>query len=282
MSSAFLQNFAADGIHVSLKAETITKVGDFNVTNSIIYGMLTVLLLIFIFVLSAKRISYRPSKSSFSGAVEYLTEFVMSLMTSTFGSREKAAKYTPYFGTFFLFIIFSNILGILPIVGPGVEYGGSPLLRPLTADLNGTIAMSVIAILLVQYLSIKEQGLGGHFKHYFTDKPLSPVNMLIGLLEVFGELTRVMSLSLRLFLNTAVGEILISVFTSMIAPDGKTPLAVIPIFFFEILVAGIQAYVFTLLAATYLNLAIMHADHGDDHEVHHAPDTIKTKVEAVS
>lgn len=282
MLSAILQNVAAEGIHVSLKAEPITDAGSFTVTNSIIYGLFTVGLLILIFTMGAKRIKYRPAKNVFASSVEWMTEFVMNLMTSTFGSREKAAKYTPYFGTFFLFIIFSNIMGILPIVGPGIEYNGSPLLRPLTADLNGTIAMSVIAIVLVQYLSIKEQGVIGHLKHYFTDKPLNPVNMLIGLLEVFGELTRIMSLSLRLFLNTAVGEILISVFTSMIAPDGKTPLAVIPIFFFEILVAGIQAYVFTLLAATYLNLAILHADHGDEHDVHHAPDTIKTKVEAVS
>ena len=277
-----LQSFAVEGIHVSLKAEPITKVGSLTITNAMIYGLFTVLFVASIFIIAAKSISYRPIKSSFTGAVEYIIEFVMNLMTTTFGSREKAAKYTPYFGTFFLFIVFSNIMGTLPFVGPGVEYGGSPLLRPLTADLNGTIAMSVIAIILVQFLSIKEQGFKGHLKHYFTDKPLNPVNMLIGLLEVFGEFTRIMSLSLRLFLNTAVGEILISVFTSMIAPNGRTPIAVIPIFFFEFLVAGIQAYVFTLLAATYLNLAIMHADHGEEHEVHHAPDTINTKVETVS
>lgn len=282
MFSTSMHNFAVEGIHVSLKAESLLKIGSFTLTNSMVYGVFTVGLILAIFIIGAKKITYRPSKSIFASSIEWIIEFIIGLMTSTFGSRKKAAKYAPYFGTFFLFIVFSNIMGILPIVGPGVEYGGSPLLRPLTADLNGTIAMSVIAILLVQYLSIKEQGLKGHFHHYFTDKPLNPVNMLIGLLEVFGELTRVMSLSLRLFLNTAVGEILISVFTSMIAPDGKTPLAVIPIFFFEILVAGIQAYVFTLLAATYLNLAIMHADHGEDHDVHHAPDTIKTKVEAVS
>ncbi len=128
------------------------------------------------------------------------------------------------------------------------------------------ITMAIIAIVYVQYLSIKAQGVKGHLTHYFSDKPLNPINFFIGILEVFGEFTRVLSLSLRLFLNTAVGEILIAVFTSLVLTQGRTPVAVIPIILFELLVAGIQAYVFTVLTATYLSLAIAHADHSDDHD----------------
>ncbi len=173
-------------------------------------------------------------------------------------------------------------MGILPIVGPAFNVGGTPLFRPLTADLNGTIALSVVAIVLVQILSIKEQGIKGHLKHYFSDRPWSPINFFIGILEVFGELTRVASLSLRLFLNTAVGEILIAVFTSIVLVNGRTPFAVLPILMFEVLVAAIQAYVFTILAATYLGLSVQHADHGEAHDVHHAPKMPKTKVEALT
>ena len=280
---SYLTKFAAtEGIHVSLKAEPITQIGPLVVTNSLIYGTICTVILFFLMYYAAKKITYKPSNNVFAGAIEYLTEFVINLLTGAFGSRQKAAKFTPYFGIFFIFILFSNLMGIIPIVGPAFEFGGTPLFRPFTADLNGTIAMSVIAIVIVQVLSIKEQGFGGHLKHYFSDKPLNPINFFIGILEVFGELTRITSLSLRLFLNTAVGEILIAVFTSMIAPDGKTPLAVIPIFLFEMLVAGIQAYVFTILAATYLAISIQHADHGEDHSVHHAPDAPKTKVESVA
>lgn len=275
--------FASEsGIHVSLKAEPITTVGPLTVTNSMIYGTLCAILLSILLVVGARKVKKIPGKSIFAASLEWLTEFVINLLQGPFGSREKAAKYTPYFGAFFFFIIFNNLMGLLPVVGPQIEVGGSPLFRPFTADLNGTIAVSVTAIILVQILSIKEQGLGGHLKHYFSDKPWNPINFFIGILEVFGELTRITSLSLRLFLNTAVGEILIAVFTSMIAANGRTPLVVIPIFFFEMLVAGIQAYVFTILAATYLGLAIQHADHGDAHDVHHAPDVPKTKVEAAS
>ncbi len=274
--------FAAEGIHVSLKAEPITTLGPLTVTNSMIYGTLCIILLFALLLIAARKITFKPSKSIFGGAIEWLIEFVINLMQGPFGSREKAAKFAPYFGTFFIFILFNNLMGLLPVVGPSIEYGGNPIFRPFTADINGTIALSVIAIILVQVLSIKEQGFGGHLKHYFSDKPWNPINFFIGILEVFGELTRITSLSLRLFLNTAVGEILIAVFTSMIAPNGRTPVAVIPIFMFEMLVAGIQAYVFTILAATYLGISIAHAaEHGDDHEVHHVTDS-NTKVEPVS
>lgn len=278
-----LTNFASEGgIHVSLKAEPITTLGPLTVTNSIVYGSLCAVILATILIFGAHKVRFNPKKSAFAGALEWLTEFIISLLQGPFGSREKAAKFTPYFATFFFFIIFNNLMGLLPIVGPQVEVSGIPLFRPFTADLNGTIAVSVIAILLVQYLSIKQQGIKGHLKHYFTDKPWNPINFFIGILEVFGELTRITSLSLRLFLNTAVGEILIAVFTSMILVSGRTPFAVIPIFFFEMLVAGIQAYVFTILAATYLGLSIQHADHGEDHDVHHAAEVPKTKVEGIS
>jgi len=279
---SLLTTFASEsGIHVSLKAEPITKLGPLTVTNSLIYGTICILLLTIGLIILARGVSFRPKKGTAQSALEWIVEFVINLLESPFGSRKKAAKYASVFGTFFVFIIFNNLMGLLPIVGPGLTSSGTPLLRPFTADLNGTIAMSVLAIIFVQVLSIKEQGLKGHLKHYFSDRPWNPINFFIGILEVFGELTRVMSLSLRLFLNTAVGEILVSVFTSMIAPHGRTPLAVIPIFMFEMLVATIQAYVFTILAATYLGLAVSHADHGESHDVHHAPDMPKTKVEAL-
>ncbi len=280
MSNIFT-TFASEGIHVSLKAEPIQQAGHFVITNAIIYGVLCAGLLGVMLYAAARKSSPRPSHSVFANAVEWLVEYVINLLEGPFGSREKAARFTPYFASFFFFIMFSNLMGLLPLVGPALHVEGTPLFRPMTADLNGTIALSVTAIILVQVLSIKEQGVKGHLKHYFSDKPWNPINFFIGILEVFGEVTRIISLSLRLFLNTAVGEILIAVFTSMIAPDGMTPFAVIPIFMFEMLVAGIQAYVFTILTATYLGLSIQHADHGEDHSVHHAPDAPKTKVESI-
>lgn len=265
--------FASSDIHVSLKAEPLFSIGPVTVTNAMLYGLVCALGIMALMIWAAKRIKVKPGKG-FSNIIEMMVDYVTNMLMGPFGTREKAAKFAPIFGVFFLFIMFNNLLGLVPIVGPGVAIGETPLFRPFTADLNGTIAMSVIAIVFVQYLSIKEQGGKKHLQHYFTDKPLNPINMFIGLLEVFGEFTRILSLSLRLFLNTAVGEILIAVFTSLILSSGRTPLAVIPIILFEALVAFIQAYVFTVLAGTYLGMAIAHADHDDHH------DDSKPKVEA--
>ena len=261
---------AADkGIHVSLKAEKIFEIGGVNVTNSMLYGFIVAMFMAVLLVFVARKSSVKAKKGVVA-IIEMIVEFVVGILEGAFGSRAKAYKYTPVFGTFFLFILFSNILGLLPIVGPGLNSttaeGTIPLLRPFTADLNGTIVMSVVAIIAVQVMSIQAQGFKGHMTHYFSDKPFNPINFFIGILEVIGEFTRVLSLSLRLFLNTAVGEILVAVFTSLILSGGRTPIAVIPIILFELLVAGIQAYVFTVLAATYLALAISHAHDEDEHD----------------
>lgn len=275
-----MMQFAAPAIHISLKAEKLFNIGPLIVTNSMLYGVLCAAIIAVVMIYAASRVKIRPGKG-FTFIVESMMEYIISLLQGPFGTRERAAKFAPIFGFYFVFIMFNNLLGLLPIVGPGVysdlEGAHTPLFRPFTADLNGTIAMSVIAILIVQYLSIREQGGKRHIQHYFTDKPANPLNFFIGVLEVFGEFTRVISLSLRLFLNTAVGEILIAVFTSMILASGRTPFAVIPILLFEGLVAYIQAYVFTVLAGTYLGMAIAHATHDKDHHPAQIPDTVDAR-----
>lgn len=259
-----LSFIAASDLHISLKAEILFSIGPLHVSNSLVYGLISSVLIMLMMVWAARKITINPVKG-FSSVIEMIVEYVTNMLTGPMGSRERAIRFAPIFGVYFIFIIFNYLFGILPIVGPTIEYNGNPVFRSLTADLNSTIALAVIAILMVQYFSIREQGGKGHLKHYFSDKPLNPINMFIGLLEVFGEFTRVISLSLRLFLNTAVGDILIVVFSSMIVANGRTPLAVLPILLFECLVAYIQAYVFTVLAGTYLGMAIAHSDHDDHH-----------------
>lgn len=261
----FLASAGADEPHISLSAETVFTIGSFNITNSMIYGVMSAALLLFIAIFARKKTRLKATRG-ITQFIEMIMEFVIGLIEGPLGSRAKAVQYAPIFGAFFVFIIFNNIMGIMPWVGPGISAttaeGTFPLFRAFTADLNGTIAMAIVAIGTVQYLSIKESGFMGHLQHYFTNKPFNPVNMFIGLLEVFGELTRMISLSLRLFLNTVVGEILIAVF-AFIGKDFQS-FTILPIAMFEILVASIQAYVFTVLCATYLGLAIAHS-HDDEH-----------------
>jgi F-type H+-transporting ATPase subunit a len=259
---------ADDSLHVSLSPEVVTHWHGIAISNSLIYGILcSVVLLIWLLIARTKiRLKTASGTSQF---IEMATEFITDLVEGPIGSRKKAVKYAPVFCTFFIFIIFSNLMELMPFVGPGVfartAEGNVPLLRPFTADLNGTLALAIIAIIIVQYISIKETGFKGHLKHYFSDKPFNPINFFVGLLEVFGELTRVLSLSLRLFMNMAVGDILIAIF-AYIGKDFQS-FTLLPIVCFEILVGAVQAYVFTVLCATYLGLAISHA-HDDEHPTH--------------
>lgn len=269
----FLSTFAAEaGPHVSLKAEEIFTLGGFSVTNAMLYGVLISVLITILLISAARKSKIKPQKGLVQ-LLEMAMEFIINTTEPIIGSRKKAEQYAPLFGTFFFFIVLTNLSGLLPVVGEGITIGETPVFRPMTADINGTIALSVVAIILVQILSIKEAGVLGHLKHYFTDKPLNPINLFIGILEVFGEFTRVASLSLRLFLNTAVGEILIAVF-AFIGGYGST-FTLLPIVTFEVLVALIQAYVFTILTATYLGLATAHAHEeraaGEEIDHSHSP-----------
>ena len=284
MPFTFLNLLAKTDIHISLKAEPVFHLGPLTVTNSMIYGVICAVFISSLMIWAGRKIKVNGQKG-FSQVIDVIVDYILNLLEGPLKTRDNAVKYAPVFGTYFVFIIFTNLLSLLPIVGPGLNVhtaeGSIPLLRPFTADLNGTIAISVIAIVMIQIMSIREQGAKKHLQHYFTNKPWNPIAFFIGILEVFGEFTRILSLSLRLFLNTAVGEILVAVFTSMIAAHGRTPLAVIPILLFEMLVAGIQAYVFTILAATYLGLAIAHADdsHDEDHQPANIPDKVDTGVQ---
>ncbi len=278
MNNFILLANSESGIHISLKAEPLMKLGPISVTNSFLFGLVISIVAIIAVVPLAKKIKFNKINSKKANILEFILEFVISTIEAPLGSRKLAIKLMPYFATYMLFILLNNTLGLLPIVGPSLTYNGTPLFRAFTADLNGTIAMAAIGILMVQYLSIKIQGGKNHFQHYFTDKPLNPINLFIGLLEVFGELTRTISLSLRLFLNTAVGEILVAVFTSIILAGGRTPLVVLPILIFEFLVAGIQSYIFTVLCANYLGLAIAHhQEHNHEHS-----DNQSREVEAIT
>lgn len=262
-----ISTFAID-FHMSLKAERLFSLGPLDVTNSMVYGVITSGLLLWLMLSVAKKISVRPARG-LGGIVEMITEFIVSTIAAPLGSREAALKYTPYFGVYFFLVIFTNLMGLLPIIGPSlyavVAGEQVPLLRPYTADINSTIAISIFAIGLVQYLSIKQQGLKNHIKHYFPGKIYNPIDLFMSLLEIISEFTKVLSLSLRLFLNTAVGEILIAVFANIILSQGRTPLLALPMVVFEILIAAVQAYVYIILCASYLGLTMSeHTEQVDD------------------
>lgn len=253
--------FASTDFHVILHAEEMFRVFGVRITNSMLLGWVTSALLVLIFSLAAVKIKVNAGSKKIS-LIELLVELVTGLAADTMHDRKKALKYAPFLITIFCFILFNNWLGLLPGVG-SIKLHGEPLFRAWTADLTGTLALSISSIIIIQIYAIRELGIGGHIKHYFSDQPYNPINFFVGLLEVLGEFTRMASLALRLFGNIFAGEVLLLVLSAITSIG--SPVATLPFILMELFVGFIQAFVFTMLVIVYLTLATAH--HGEqDHE----------------
>lgn len=256
---------ASVGPGVPLAAEPIFNVGPLAITNSMLFGVILAIVVLAIFIVAARRSTLKP-KSKFAFWVESLIDLIIGAAAENFGGdRKKAAKHLPLIMTLFTFILVSNLSGLLPGVGTITAGDGvTPLLRPFTTDLNGTLALAVLTIGLVQFYAIRQLGIVGHLKHYFTEKPWNPMNLFIGFIEVMGEFIRIVTLSMRLFGVIYAGEVLLHVISDLAGHFGWA--ATIPVYFMEIFFSVIQAYIFIMLATAYLGMAT--ASHGDSHNDH--------------
>lgn len=247
-----------------------------SVTNSMFYGVITSLLTVGLIVYIGQTLSLRP-KGGITQFIEIGTDFIFNLLESALGSRQKAAKYAPYFVSIFFFILFSNWLGLAPGVGEAFKSGGQPLFRPFTADLNGTLAAGLLTWLMVQYFAVRENGFFSHLRHYFNGSLKNPLTLFLGIFEIFSDFTRIGSLALRLFLNVVVGEIIIAVFSSLGGVAGW--LTALPFTLLELFVGLLQAYIFVMLAVMYLAVAVSHGSHKEhDDEPMTIDEVVKAEV----
>lgn len=253
-----------------LSAEKLFHFGPIAITNSMLFGAMTALFVVSLLLLAARRSSLHP-KSKLSYTIELLVDFIWGVAIGAFGDRKKALKHLPLLGTLFIFILIANLSGsgLLPGVGTFTYHSGgetSILLRPLTTDLNATLSMAILTIGLVQFYAIRQNGIKLHLKHYFTTvmpNPVHPMNIFMGIIEIFGELLRIVTLSMRLFGVIYAGEVLITAVGHL--AGNFAWLATVPTVLMEIFFSMIQAYVFMMLSATYLSVAT-----ADSHEKHEA------------
>lgn len=268
-----------------LAAETIFHIGNFGVTNALINSTATVLLFaIFAFFLNKGIKKYYTKNKAPKGLLNFfeaILEVLLSYVDGVTKDRKKSMKFLPIVGTLFFFILISNWLGQLPGTGSLVRYlpheghiEGIPILRPATSDLNLTVVMAVFAVTASHFLGIITIGF---FKYankfiklgdiYHAIKSLNPTKILVavieffvGLIEVFSEVAKMVSLSLRLFGNIFAGEVLMTVMAALIAY-----LVPLPFIGLELLVGIVQATVFSMLTLVYLTIATTDV-HG--HEEH--------------
>lgn len=266
---------AGPSIHIA-PSHTFTIAG-FELTNSIIYGWLVSLLLIVGLIYLAKRVTVRP-KGGVIQFVEAIAGFVSDVVTNAFNNKDAGRKYVPFFVTLFFFVLLHSWAGLLPGVGDAIQIDGHPLFRPMTGDLNLTLALGLITMAYVYAASVRAVGgFRKYIRHFFIGSPLNPLYLVIGCIEMFTDLTRAFSLALRLFLNITIGEIVIAVFVylgGLLAPGSVlSPITALPFTIMEIGVAALQAYIFVVLGVNYLattvNSAHAHSEHSGADEGEH-------------
>jgi F-type H+-transporting ATPase subunit a len=212
--------------------------------DHVIGAILVVLFLIFASYRIKQNISKEGSvlpdeKLSLRNVFEILTiDFLLDLFTSIMGSPEKAKKYFPLLGTSFIFILFANLLGLIPGF------------LPPTGNFNTPVACALVVFVMYNYYGFKENGIG-YLKQFAG--PMIYIAPLIFIIELVSHLVRPVSLSLRLFWNMTGDHLVVGIFTNLIH-------LIIPAIFIALglFVALLQAFVFTILSAIYISLAVAH------------------------
>jgi F-type H+-transporting ATPase subunit a len=244
-------------------AEVLFHIAGVPVTNSIFTAWVVIAILVLFAYFSTRNMRSNPTGAQ--NFWELIIELWVGVTEQTMG-RRRGRRFMPLVATAFLFILFSNWFGTLPIGyftirnPEGIDV---PIFRSADSDLNVTAAMAIMMIALAEFFEFRSLGLLGYLKGLFLPNPMR-------WLEIF---TRPLSLSFRLFGNIFAGEVLLA-----------TMLTVAPYVMFifiglELFVGLIQALIFSMLSLVFLSIATVHED---VHEQHAAHDSIESEIAAAS
>ncbi|HWD17837.1 MAG TPA: F0F1 ATP synthase subunit A [Verrucomicrobiae bacterium] len=272
---------------MSPKATEVFRIGQFPVTNSMLVTWIVALGVIIFAQIAGRNMKRVPSGAQ--NFWEWMVESLYTFLESIVGA-DLVKKTFWFFATIFIFIFFTNWVGLIPGVGT-VGWGHAtpegfvitrPWFRGGNADLNMTFAMAAIFMVLWLVWAIQSNGVGGFFLHIFGPKGDSTgvmkylmivIFLAVGLIEVLSISFRPISLSFRLFGNIFAGENLLEGMGRVIEHPAwlKSVAGVvlpIPFYFMELLVGLVQALVFMLLTAVFTSVMCAH-DEGHEKTAHH-------------
>jgi F-type H+-transporting ATPase subunit a len=265
------------GVHIALKAGELGHFFGVPITNTLLMSWLVMLAIGVTAYVVGKNIQKIPSKAQ--TFFETLFSFLLGYLEEVLESRELAKRFFPLIATFFIFILLGNWFGLLPGVGDSIyverptevvafeegevhtEVPVAPsehateethhvaFLYPVSVDLNFTLALAIIAFLLIEISGVLYVG-ALHYASKFINFR-SPIGFLVGIIELLSELARIISFSFRLFGNMFAGKTLILVamfFVPLLLP--------VPLMLYEVFVGFIQASIFSLLTLFFIKLAI--------------------------
>lgn len=263
-------------------AEPVFHVGNFLVTNTLINSWIAVGFFILV-TIALQKTSVVPK--GLQNVAEGLVQFMLSEIEKITDDAKRARQFFPIVGTIFVFILFSNWLGLLPGIGSigfwEMNEGHKefiPILRSAASDVNMTLAIAVFAIVTSHIIGLKSVGFSNHVSKFVNLRGIwralkkGPMDIIVaiiefgvGIIEIVSEFAKVVSLSLRLFGNVFAGEVLMTVMLGLFSY-----FLPIPFIFLELLVGVVQATVFSMLTLAYLTVATTsHDDHEEEHSAEH-------------
>jgi F-type H+-transporting ATPase subunit a len=222
---------------------------DLSFSNSALWMLITVVVSTALLVLGSSNARLVPGRVQSVG--ELLYEFIAGMVRDNVGSAGR--QYFPFIFSLFIFILFGNLLGLLPAPGKFT----------FTSHIIVTFAMALVVFLGVTVIGLARHGLG-FFKLFVPHGVPKPMLLLLVPIELLSYFIRPITLSVRLFANMVAGHTMLFIFAGFIVSLGSFYVipAIVPIafttafYFLEALVAVLQAYVFTILTCLYLHDAI--------------------------
>lgn len=245
------------------------KILDISITKNVCSLFISIILICWIFIYISRRYKANPCKApkGLQSILEVVILFVRDEIARPSIGEAKYNKYLPYLLTLFFFILINNIMGLIPIFPGGAN---------LTGNIAVTATLALITFMVTLFSSTKN-----YWKHIFNTPgvpwwlkipiPIMPI------VEFVGVITKPLVLMIRLFANITGGHIIILGFVSLIFIFGQmTPVAgfgvsVVSLIFYlfmgmlELIVAFVQAFVFTLLSALYIGMALDDGHHEEKH-----------------
>ncbi len=254
----------SNGMEISIAAEKLFSIGFLPVTNALLIGVLVSAFLIFITTKATKNLIQVPR--GVQNVLEIIFEALLGLIESVTQDKKQARQFFPLIATIFLFVLIANWAGLLPGLGTiGITHTDAaghatiiPFLRSTSADLNFTLALSLITVITVQFTGIAALGIVKYGKKFFISPFRKPygIGMAVGILELVSEVGKIISFTFRLFGNVFAGEVLLTVMLHLV--PYFLPL---PFMFLEVFVGFIQAVVFAMLTLVFLKMATLEPEH---------------------
>jgi F-type H+-transporting ATPase subunit a len=280
----YLPILAASGHEgLPMQAPTLTTVYGFPITNSMVVSAVVALLVIAFAQIATRRLALVPSGAQ--NFFEILIEKLGGILEGVLGWDLMKHTFW-FFASLFIFILACNIQALMPGVGTighgtgsswySLESVTEPWMRGANADANMTMAMAIAFFLMWIYWAVKFNGPVGVVKHIFIPNAklskgifllVLPFFIFVGLIEIVSIMVRPVSLTFRLYGNIYGGEAIIDQIKHMAPNTVVKTLALLPVYTYELLVAIVQALVFTLLTAVFTALMCRHDGHAE-HEDH--------------